>query len=262
MEFEPQHRLNITRRHFLRDCQVGLGGLALSLLLDGQANAQDRRTNPPSARRPHFTPKVKNVIYLHMAGSPPHLDMFDYKPELVRNNGRDCPQEFLRGRRFAFTSGTPKLLGTPQRFRQHGQSGAWVSEALPQLASLADDLTFIKSIYTDQFNHAPAELLLFTGSPQFGRPSMGSWATYGLGSENQSRPSFIGLVSIGTFPSAGNSCWSSGFLPSVYQGVQCRSQGEPVLYVSNPAGMDRAMRRLSLDALRDLNEIQASDLGN
>jgi Protein of unknown function (DUF1501) len=255
--------LNITRRHFLGACPVGLGGLALALLTGKQAQGQQRSAeNPLAPRAPHFTPKVKNVIYLHMAGSPPHLDMFDYKPTLVRRNAQDCPQEFLRGRRFAFTSGTPKLLGTPQRFSQHGQSGAWISEALPRLGELADDLTFIKSMYTDQFNHAPAELLLFTGSPQFGRPSMGSWATYGLGSENQNLPGFIVLVSSGTFPSAGNANWSSGFLPSVYQGVQCRSQGEPVLYVSNPAGMDRSMRRLSLDALRDLNEMQAGELGN
>ena len=180
----------------------------------------------------------------------------------MRRNGQDCPQEFLRGRRFAFTSGVPKLLGTPQRFARHGRSGAWVSEALPSIAASADELCFIKSMFTDQFNHAPAELLLFTGSPQFGRPCMGSWVTYGLGSESQNLPGFIVLVSSGTNPSAGNSNWSSGFLPSVYQGVQCRSEGDPVLYVSNPRGMDRPTRRLSLDALRDLNEMQATELGS
>lgn len=257
------HAINITRRHFLGTCQMGLGGLALSLLTgQNTAAGAEPGANPMTPRQPHFTPKVKNVIYLHMAGSPPHLDLFDYKPTLVERNGQDCPQEFLRGRRFAFTSGTPKLLGTPQRFARHGQSGAWISEALPQLATIADDLTFLKSMHTDQFNHAPAELLLFTGSAQFGRPSMGSWATYGLGTENQNLPGFIVLVSSGVFPSAGNSDWSNGFLPSVYQGVQCRSQGDPVLYVSNPRGMDRSMRRLSLDALRDLNELQATELGN
>jgi hypothetical protein len=260
-----QHLQSITRRHFLRDCQVGLGGLALGLLMNqGAAQADAPRTadNPLAPRRPHLPGRAKNVIYLHMAGSPPHLDMFDYKPELVRRNGQDCPQEFLRGRRFAFTSGVPKLLGTPQRFARHGHSGAWISEALPRLATVADELCFVKSLWTDQFNHAPAELLLFTGSPQFGRPSMGSWVTYGLGSENQNLPGFIVLVSSGTFPSAGNSVWSNGFLPSVYQGVQCRSQGDPVLYVSNPQGMSRADRRLSLDALRDLNELQAAELGS
>jgi hypothetical protein len=255
--------LTVTRRHFLGTCPVGLGGLALALLTDSKRGlTAERAPNPMTPRRPHFAPKVKNVIYLHMAGSPPHLDLFDYKPVLAQRNGQDCPQEFLRGRRFAFTSGTPKLLGTPQRFARHGRSGAWVSEALPQLAGIVDDLTFVKSMHTDQFNHAPAELLLFTGSPQFGRPSMGSWATYGLGSENQNLPGFIVLVSSGVFPSAGNSDWSNGFLPSVYQGVQCRSQGDPVLYVSNPAGMDRSMRRLSLDALRDLNEMQERELGS
>jgi hypothetical protein len=263
METHLHDPLTITRRHFLRDCQVGLGGLALSLLMHDHAQADDATpANPLAPRPPHYRPKVKNVIYLHMAGSPPHLDMFDYKPELVRRNGQDCPQEFLRGRRFAFTSGTPKLLGTPQPFRQYGQSGAWVSAALPHIATVVDDLTFIKSMYTDQFNHAPAELLLFTGSAQFGRPSMGSWVTYGLGSESQNLPGFIVLVSSGTFPSAGNGDWGNGFLPSVYQGVQCRSQGDPVLYVSNPRGISRGVRRQSLDTLRALNEMQAAELGS
>jgi hypothetical protein len=256
------HSLTQTRRHFLRDCPLGLGGLALALMGGQAAVPPQTVSNPLAPRPPHFRGRAKNVIYLHLAGSPPHLDLFDYKPELVRRSGQDCPQEFLRGRRFAFTSGTPKLLGTPQRFARHGQSGAWVSESVPYLAGVADELTIIKSMYTDQFNHAPAELLLYTGSPQFGRPSMGSWVTYGLGSENQNLPGFIVLVSSGTFPSAGNSVWGNGFLPSVFQGVQCRSQGEPVLYVANPRGMDRSMRRLSLDALRDLNEMQADELGN
>ncbi len=259
----PMHQaLNVTRRHFLKNSSLGLGGVALSLLMNDRAQAQQSVVNPLAPRRPHFAPKAKSVIYLHMAGSPPHLDLFDYKPELVRRNGQDCPQEFLRGRRFAFTSGVPKLLGTPRTFRQHGQSGNWISDALPNLATVADELCIIKSMHTEQFNHAPAELLLFTGSPQFGRPGMGSWVTYGLGSENQNLPGFIVLVSSGTFPSAGSAIWSNGFLPSVFQGVQCRSQGDPVLYVSNPRGMDRNMRRLSLDALRDLNEMQAAELGS
>jgi hypothetical protein len=266
MEPTTQNLLTVTRRHFLRDCHVGLGALALSLLERPQLSADEPAprdpANPLAPRPPHFAGRAKNVIYLHMAGSPPHLDLFDYKPELVRHSGEPCPESFLRGRRFAFTSGVPRLLGTPQRYRQAGRCGAWFSAAVPHLSTIADELTFIKSMTTDQFNHAPAELLLFTGSPQFGRPSMGAWVTYGLGSESQNLPGFIALVSSGTFPSAGNSCWSSGFLPSVYQGVQCRSQGDPVLYVSNPAGMNRDMRRLSLDALRDLNEMQAAELGS
>ena len=256
-----QQKLHLTRRHFLRDCQLGIGGIALASLLDGESKAQ-APANPLQPRRAHGAGKAKNVIYLHMAGSPPHLDMFDFKPTLLRRTGEPCPESFLRGRRFAFTSGVPRLLGTPQRFAQHGQSGAWMSEAVTQLPRVADELCFIKSMHTEQFNHAPAELLLFTGSPQFGRPAMGSWVTYGLGSESQDLPGFIALVSSGTFPSAGNSCWNNGFLPSVYQGVQCRSQGDPVLYVSNPNGMEPSMRRLSLDALRDLNELQAQELGN
>ena len=244
-----------TRRHFLKNTGLGLGAMALASL---EAKADD-----PLAPRPaHFNGKAKRVIYLHMAGSPPHLDLFDYKPELVRRNGQNCPDEFLRGRRFAFTSGVPRLLGTPQPFAQYGQSGLWMSGAIPHLHTVADELCVIKSMFTEQFNHAPAELLLYTGSAQFGRPSMGSWVTYGLGSESQNLPGFIVLVSSGVFPSGGNSDWSNGFLPSVYQGVQCRSQGDPVLYVSNPRGMDAGTRRQSLDALRDLNEIQAAELGS
>jgi hypothetical protein len=259
MDSHLQQALAITRRNFLRDCPLGLGGLALAQLMGYRAAANEARVNPLTPRQPHFQAKAKSVIYLHLAGSPPHLDLFDYKPELLRHNGQDCPESFLRGRRFAFTSGVPKLLGTPRRFARRGKSGAWVSDALPKLANLADELAFIN---TDQFNHAPAELMLFTGSSQLGRPSMGSWMTYGLGSDNQNLPGFIVLVSGGTFPSAGNTVWSSGFLPSVFQGVQCRSQGDPVLYVSNPPGMDRSIRRRSLDALRDLNEQQAAELGS
>src|SRR5207247_3866941 len=220
-----QHLQQITRRHFLHSSATGLGALALSSLLKHDLLAGDTKpVDPLAPRQPHFTPRAKRVIYLHMAGSPPHLDLFDYKPELVRRNGEPCPESFLQGRRFAFTSGVPRLLGTPQRFARHGQSGALMSEAVQHLPTIADELCFIKSMHTEQFNHAPAELLLFTGSPQFGRPSMGSWVTYGLGSESQDLPGFIALVSSGTFPSAGNSCWNNGFIPSIYQGVQCRSQ--------------------------------------
>ncbi len=213
-------------------------------------------------RPPHFPGKAKRVIYLHMSGAPPHLDMFDYKPELVKRTDQPCPDSLLKGKRFAFTSGVPKLLGTPQHFSQRGKSGAWVSDVLPGIAGIADELCFIKSLYTEQFNHAPAELLLFTGSSRQGRPSLGSWVTYGLGSESKDLPGFIVLVSGGVLPSAGKSAWGSGFLPSVFQGVQCRSGGDPVLYVSNPEGMDRDLRRLSLDALRDLNEMQGQELGH
>jgi hypothetical protein len=251
---------NQTRRHFLQTSSLGLGSLVLADLLGDQARATS--PDPMAPHQPQFAPKVRNVIVLHMSGAPPHLDMFDYKPELVKNNDKPCPDSLLKGKRFAFTSGVPKLLGTPQHFARRGKCGAWVSDVLPGIASIADDLTFVKSMYTEQFNHAPAELLLYTGSARQGRPSMGTWVTYGLGSESRDLPGFIVLVSGGVLPSAGKSAWGSGFLPSVYQGVQCRTGGDPVLYVSEPEGMDRKMRRLSLDAMRDLNEMQSDHLHN
>ena len=202
------------------------------------------------------------MIYIHLTGSPPNLDLFDYKPELVKRDGQPCPDEYTKGKRFAFTSGTPKLLGTRRTFKQHGKAGIWLSDAVPHLAEVADELCFVHSMYTDQFNHAPAELLVFTGSPRPGRPSMGAWVTYGLGTENQDLPGFIVLISSGTQPNGGKNSFGSGFLPTVYQGVQCRSKGDPVLYVSNPAGMDREMRRMTLDALHDLNQIEAQQLGH
>ena len=210
----------------------------------------------------HFAGKAKRVIYLHLTGSPPHLDLWDYKPELVKRDGQDCPDAFLKGKRFAFTSGTPKLLGTRRKFSQHGKNGMWMSDAIPHLHSVADELCVINSMNTDQFNHAPAELFVYTGSPRPGRPSIGSWVTYGLGTENQNLPGFVVLISSGVQPNGGRNSFGSGFLPSVYQGVQCRSKGDPVLYATDPAGIDRDMRRLSLDTLRELNEIQAGDLGH
>jgi len=257
---------HVTRRHFLGAGSLGLGGAALAAMLGSPAAAAPRgrgsSANPLAPKAPPLSAKVDRIIYLHMAGSPPHHDLFDYKPELVKRDGEPAPEEFIKGKRFAFTSGRPKLLGTPRKFAQHGKAGIWMSDALTRLPEVADDLCFIRSMYTDQFNHAPAQMLLYTGSPRMGRPSLGSWVTYGLGSENQNLPGFVVLISGGTNPSAGKSAWGSGFLPSVFQGVQCRSKGDPVLYVSNPRGMDRRMRRMSLDALRDLNELQARELNN
>jgi hypothetical protein len=261
MDLRLEQLQNRTRRHFLRQSTAGIGGIALASLLAGESSAA-QQVNPLAPKAPHYAPKVKRVIYLHMSGAPPHLDMFDYKPELVKLSGQDAPESFIKGRRFAFTSGTPKLLGTPRTFKQHGKGGIWMSDALTHLPSVADDLCVIKSMTTDQFNHAPAELLLFTGFARQGRPSMGSWVTYGLGTENENLPGFVVLISSGVQPSAGQSAWGSGFLPSVFQGVQCRSQGEPVLYANDPQGMDRNLRRKSLDALKDLNELQAAELGN
>jgi hypothetical protein len=249
-----------TRRYFLKECAAGLGALALSDLMSDGAIANP---NPDlQLMGTHFKPKAKRVIYLHMTGSPPNLDMFDYKPELVRRNGEECPQQFLEGKEFAFTSGTPKLLGTPQKFQQVGKSGTWMSSAIPKLHDVADHLCLVHSMHTDQFNHAPAELLIYTGSPRAGRPSMGSWISYGLGSENRDLPSFVVLISSGVQPNGGKSSFGSGFLPSVFQGVQCRSQGDPVLFASDPPGMDRQLRRKTLDALNQLNQLQAEQLGH
>ena len=217
---------------------------------------------PLASRKPHFAAKAKRVIYLHLTGSPPNLDLFDYKPELVKRTGEPCPDEFLKGRTFAFTSGVPKLLGTPRKFAQYGKNGTWLSDAVPNFhaSDIVDEMCFVHSMNTDQFNHAPAELLIYTGSPRSGRPSLGSWATYGLGTENQDLPGFVVLISSGVQPNGGANSFGSGFLPSVFQGVQCRSKGDPVLYASDPKGMDRSLRRRSLDALRELNEIQATEM--
>ena len=178
-----------------------------------------------------------------MSGAPPSLDMFDWKPELVKLNMQDCPASFTAGERFAFIKGTPKLLGSPYKFAQYGKAGHWVSETLPETAKIVDDLCFVHSMSTDQFNHAPAELMIYTGQMRAGGASIGSWATYGLGSENQDLPGFVVLLSGGSDPTGGKACWGNGFLPGAYQGVQCRSVGDPILYTGNPDGMSRQMRR-------------------
>src|SRR5258706_316603 len=252
----------ITRRHFLRSTANGIGAIALGTLLGQEAGAAGRADDPLAPRAPHFPAKAKRVIYLHLTGSPPHLDLWDYKPELVKRDGQECPDEFLKGKRFAFTSGTPKLLGTRRTFAQYGKGGVWMSDAIPHLHTVADELCVIRSMTTDQFNHAPAELLVYTGSPRPGRPSIGAWVTYGLGTENQNLPGFVVLISSGVQPNGGKNFFGSGFLPPVFQGVQCRSKGDPVLYASDPAGIDRDVRRMSLDTLRELNEIQARELGH
>ncbi|QDV68509.1 hypothetical protein Poly24_22180 [Rosistilla carotiformis] len=247
-----------TRRHFLQQSTAGVGAMALASLMAGDASGND----PLAAAKPHFPAKAKRVIYLHMTGSPPNLDLFDYKPELAQRDDQDCPDHFIEGKTFAFTSGKPKLLGSPRKWKQCGSHGTWMSDAIPNFHKTADDMCIVHSMYTDQFNHAPAELLVLTGSPRSGRPSLGSWTTYGLGSENENLPGFVVLISSGVQPNGGKNSFGSGFLPSVYQGVQCRSKGDPVLYSSDPAGMSRGMRRMSLDAIRDLNQIQAEQLGH
>ena len=263
-----------TRRHFLHTCSTGLGAMALGSFLEscGLGGKAEEKSAPslatptnangsPMAVRPaQFSGKAKRVIYIHMAGSPSQLELFDYKPELVKYNGKDCPQELLTGKKFAFIRGVPKMLGPQGKFAQHGQSGAWVSDYLPHLQGVVDDITFLKAMHTDQFNHAPAQLLMHTGSARLGRPSIGSWVTYGLGSENDNLPGYIVLASGGKQPDAGKSVWGSGFLPSVYQGVQCRTDGDPVLYVSDPDGMPRDLRKQTINAISDINQQQYNEV--
>jgi uncharacterized protein (DUF1501 family) len=209
-----------------------------------------------------FPGKARSVIYLHMAGAPSQLELFDYKPELARLDGQDCPPSLLEGKKFAFIRGIPKMLGPQASFRQHGQSGAWISNYLPHLQSVADELAFLKAVHTDQFNHAPAQLLMHTGSARLGRPSIGSWVTYGLGSENTNLPGFVVLTSGGNNPDAGKSVWGSGFLPSVYQGVQCRSTGDPVLFLNNPDGITRDLRKASIEAINEANALTHQESGD
>ncbi len=262
-----------TRRHFLHTCSTGLGAMALGSFLEscGFAGTADKKAvqapaagssdeSPMAVRSAQFSGKAKRVIYIHMAGSPSQLELFDYKPELVKYNGKDCPQELLTGKKFAFIRGVPKMLGPQGKFAQHGQSGAWVSDYLPHLQGVVDDITFLKAMHTDQFNHAPAQLLMHTGSARLGRPSIGSWVTYGLGSENDNLPGYIVLASGGKQPDAGKSVWGSGFLPSVYQGVQCRTDGDPVLYASDPAGMPRNLRGKTIEAISAINQQQYNDV--
>ncbi len=255
-----------TRRHFLSKCTTGLGAMWLAGMGQQAFGASGKLAKDPARpllpAAPQLPGKAKRVIYLHMAGAPSQHELFDYKPELEKLNGKECPKEFLEGKQFAFIQGTPKMLGPQFPFKQHGESGAWISDRLPHLSTVADDLCFIKSMHTDQFNHGPAQLLVHTGTQNPGAPSIGSWATYGLGSENQNLPGFIVLTSGGKNPDAGKSVWGSGYLPSVYQGVQCRSEGEPVLYLKNPEGVTRDMRRRSLDTLDRLNQKIAEETGD
>jgi hypothetical protein len=243
---------DITRRHFFKQTGFGIGAIALSALLDENLFAA-------ALQGPHFAPKAKNIIYLFMAGAPSQLDLFDHKQKLKQYNGQNIPEEFIKGERFAFIKGTPKLLGSPFSFKRHGQSGAELSDLLPHLAKHADDIAIIRSMQTTQFNHAPAQIFMNTGHQIFGRPSLGAWLTYGLGSSNRDLPGFVVLISGQNNPDGGKSCWGSGFLPTLYQGVEFRSKGDPVLFVSNPEGVSSVVRRQSLDALQDLNKIHLQE---
>jgi hypothetical protein len=255
--------LQRTRRHFFRDCGLGLGAVALTSLLNDKLFADAPAADDPLAPRPpHFPAKARSVIYLHMAGSPSVLDLFDHKPLLNDLNGKPCPESYIKGQQFAFIKGVPKLLGSPHHFAKRGQSGQVMSDLLPHLASVADELCVVRSLHTDQFNHAPAQLFLHTGSARLGRPGMGAWVSYGLGTENKDLPGFVVLVSSPIAPDGGASLWGSGFLPTIHQGVQLRSQGEPVLFLNNPDGMSAGQRRQSLDTLEALNRIHLGAVGD
>jgi hypothetical protein len=250
-----------TRRHFLKEGAMGFGALALGSMLGScgfnSSNASKNlfdAANPLAPKPPMFPGKAKSVIYLHMAGAPSQLELFSYKPELAKLDGQDCPPSLLAGKKFAFIQGVPKMLGPQANFRQHGKSGLWLSDNLPHLSTVIDDIAILNAVTTDQFNHAPAQLLMHTGSARLGRPSIGSWVTYGMGSENKNLPGFVVLTSGGNDPDAGKSVWGSGFLPSVYQGVQCRSVGDPVLFIKDPKGMSRDLRKASIDAINKVNQ--------
>lgn len=254
-----------TRRHFIKQCAAGMGGLSLGSILNScnyssnstsqpKISLSERDLNPLATLPPPYNPKVKSVIYLHMAGAPSQLEMFDFKPTLNKLNNQACPESLLKGKKFAFIRGVPKLLGSQANFSKEGEAGNWVSDYLPHFKKTIDEVAFLKAVHTDQFNHGPAQLFMHTGSPRLGRPSIGSWATYGLGSENQNLPGFVVLTSGGKNPSAGKSVWGSGFLPSVYQGVQCRSKGDPVLYIDDPKGITRDLKKSTLDAINKINK--------
>jgi len=252
----------LTRRWFFKECGVGLGAAALGHLFRHEGFAAPGLVNPMAPRKPHFAPKAKNVIFLFMAGAPSHLELFDNKPELRKWDGKLPPAELLKGYRAAFINPSSTLLGPKFKFGRHGQSGAELSELLPHLSSVADDLAIVKSLHTDAFNHAPGQIFMNTGAQQFGRPSFGSWTTYGLGSESQDLPAYVVFSTGSKGPSGGASNWGSGFLPSTHQGVMFRNSGDPVLYLSNPKGVDVQMQRDALDSIRRLNEQRLGIVGD
>ena len=260
----PQCVQTITRRHFFRRGGLGIGTIALASLLNERSlSHQFAKPIDPLAPRPtHFAPRVKSVIYLFMCGGPSQVDLLDHKPKLRELNGQPVPEEVIEGERFAFITGVPSLLGSPYSFRQYGQSGIEVSSLLPHLSTIVDDIAVVRSVHTEEFNHGPAQVYMNAGDARGGRPSMGSWLTYGLGSENRDLPGFVVLLSGNATPDAGPPCWGSGFLPTTYQGVQLRSKGDPVLYLSNPDGVTREARRGTLDLVRELNQARSDATGD
>jgi hypothetical protein len=258
-----EHCRYVTRRHFFQECGIGVGKIALAgLLTDAwaarssaaprRAGSVSDRSDPLAPRQPHFAPKAKRVIHLFMAGAPSHLDLFDYKPQLAKLEGKPLPPSIIGGQRYAFIRPDAAVLGPRFKFAKHGKCGAELSEILPYLAKVVDDVCLVKSVHTDQFNHAPAQIFFNTGFAQPGRPSLGSWVLYGLGSMTQDLPAFV-VMSTGSGISGGSANWSSGFLPTIYTGVRLRNQGDPILNVSSPSGVDPRLQRESLDLIGSLN---------
>ncbi len=269
MDLIQRQLLETTRRHFFGQCAVGLGQMALaSLLHDGKIHAAEstQPVNPLAPKPPHFASKAKSVIYLFMAGGPSQLDLFEHKPKLVELSGKPIPESFMKGKRFAFMDSfsreVPKLLGTRRQFQRYGQSGRYVSECLPHLGQVVDDVAFVSSVYTDNFNHAPAKIFINTGSTRFGRPSMGAWVTYGIGSESQDLPGFVVLQSGPRGPRAGALNWGSGFLPTAHQGVPFQSGGDPILNLTSPKGFNTERQQQVLQTVRDLNQAHLKETGD
>jgi uncharacterized protein (DUF1501 family) len=261
-EFFAERRRHLSRRWFFKDCALGLGGMALTSLLNG---SRTEASVPPGIlqgpKLPHFAGRAKSVIYLFMAGAPSQLELFDYKPTLAKYNGQPVPKDVLRGQTYAFIKPDSAIYAPEFKFEQHGQSRQWISEALPHLSKVADDIAVVRSVSTDAFNHAPGQIFMNTGSQQFGRPSFGSWVSYGLGSESQDLPAFVVLNSAGGL-SGGAGNYGAGFLPTVHQGVLFRKGADPVLYLSNPKGMSGNLQRKTLDVIKELNEERLGIVGD
>ena len=265
------HQL-IARRYFLNQCRVGLGAMALGSLLtkDGVLNAvsaaesspRSRASDPLAPQPTHFTPKAKNIIFLFMAGGPSQLELFDPKPKLQELSGNQIPESFVKSKRFAFIKQDAKLMGSKRKFAQHGQSGQTISECLPHLQTIADDICTLRAVKTDVFNHGPAKFFMNTGSPLFGRPALGAWVTWGIGSEAESLPGFVVLQSGPRGPRGGAPNWGSGFLPTAYQGVPFRSVGQPILNLDNPAGIKRDGQQRFVSAVNDLNRLRLAETGD
>ncbi len=251
----------LRRRAFLGESARGFGAIALAELLNSGGARAATSDDPAIARKPHHAPRAKHVIYLHMIGGPSQLDLFEPKPELTKRDGEKCPEELTRGKRFAFIGDNLTLAGSAFRFAKHGRSGLEFSELLPNLARSADDVCVLRSVHTEEINHAPAQMFLHTGFGRGNRPSVGSWVTYGLGSESNDLPAYVVMLS-GPLGGAGTSLWSAGFLPSVYQGIQFRSSGEPVLFLTNPSGVARDDRRRVLDAVEALDQERLTAVGD